>query len=318
MRFKIRFKVVRALFCLLAFALVDSASASETEDRVAEFILNWHEISKGMSVGIRMQSIHEVPDGSIQTAEILQRMIVCDGGRRQRIDAQIGSLSASFSADRNYWESMLFLPTECLHVSNVDRDSSVHRYQVKAEQSEARARSHRVEPFALATTNHHSALSDGTLGIFKMRFSVIAEDELKSEKFRSVILHENNLAAYIVVFAKEPKWGPESIEFYFRDKMKLPDGRKVEEKDIMAWDHRSTTRTTWFADDEHACFLPKSVSMQGTTLSNSTLCREYEFVDWKFGKELSEELLDTSHFTEKEIPRQTDFVALRSKFEKKR
>lgn len=294
-----------------------SARGSETENRVAEFLFEREAISKRMSVGIRCQIITELPDQSISTAEIVQRYVIAEGGEQQRIDGQIGRLTSTFSPTLDDWESQLYLKAECLYISSLEKDAAIKRFQVKADQSEMRTLSRRRHPFDLTTTNHHGALFDGQPALFSVSFTVVSEDELKDGRFRSVSVSQNNLAGYVIIFAKEPAWAPESIRFYYRENAKLPTGRKIEEKDILLWNNRSTTTTTWSENQESGLFLPLVIRMEGLKLSGAQTSREYRFTDWKFGKDVDEVLLDKSHFTKEKISTQIDFPSLRKKFENK-
>ena len=98
---------------------------------------------------------------------------------------------------------------------------------------------------------------------------------------------------------------------------KMPTGRKVEEKDILSWNNRSTTTTTWSENQESGFNLPLIIRMEGVQLSGAQTSREYRFTDWKFGKEVDEVLLDKSQFTKEKISTQIDFPSLRKKFENK-
>lgn len=307
-----------SFFVPLLSMLFCTVKASETSDRAAQFLLAKQKVSDHMSVDVRAQGILENSDSSINTFETLQRILICDEGRRYRLDGEQGNLTSE-SPKFNLRESLLFLKDKALYVNFLEPMPQIKNFQVREGVSEVRTQTKRKHPFDLATGNLGSSMIEGEMGLFSCQFSVIAESELADGKFKSVVLLSNNLGAREVIFSKDPNWTPLSIKYFSRREAKLPTGRKVEEKDIYKWTHTCTTTAEWTrleSELDEELFVPRIIRIDSDK-DNKNESREYVFLNWNVG-EVDPNLFDEAVFTRDNIPKQIDFEKLRRTFDERK
>ena len=298
-------------------------SAQDIEDRFATFLLEQADVSKRFSVLIDRISISESKDengrNSIGTVRILQRFVLGNRGAWQRIDGINFNLMRPSDLSRESRESQLIHENEGWYYSFYPSKpkEKISRFQVKAGVLDFRpTKTRRKHPFNLATTQVGGVLIEKDTSIVRFSPKLVDEETLPDGRTRMTMFLAMG-DVYIVTFNKEHTWCIEEIEFqrkinevYQENPPPLLSLTKEMLKEYRTY---ATNRTQWEdAGIDHR--VPKRTIIS----SNSAGVKdemEIRFMDWKFGEDVDEELLDDANFTPEKIRTTIDFDKLRQRFD---
>lgn len=298
----------------------------DIEDRFATFLLEQADVSKRFSVLIDKITISERKDKDekeeIGTVRILQRFVMGNSGAWQRIDGINFQLVGPSDLSRESREAQLIHENEGWYLSfyPYSPKDEIKRFQVKAGIVDFRPTyTRRKHPFNIATTQVGGILIERDSSI--ARFSPKLVDEVKLPDGRTRMTMFMPIGdVFIVTFNEEHTWCIEEIEFQRKINevsQEFPPPLLSLTKDMLKeYATYAINRTQW-EDIGKDHRVPKR-----TIISSNSLGRKEEieirFLDWKFGDDVDEELLDDDNFTLEKIRKTMDFDKLRQRFDELR
>ncbi len=122
----------------------------------------------------------------------------------------------------------------------------------------------------------------------------------------AIIVFDFNLAGISIKFGREPEGAPVECKYFIREEDKLPTGRPLEGRDVLSWEHYSTTESSWKHLSDEDRWVPIHVQLgmdQNLLLSDC----EYTFADWKFRTSIDSTLLEKGNFILEKIVKSVDF-----------
>jgi hypothetical protein len=308
------------------FFETQSIRGQDLEDRFATFLIEQADVSKCFSVLIERISISETKESdgtvSVGTTRNLQRFIIGNRGAWQRIDGINFNLMSPSDLTEKSREAQLVHENEGWYYSFYPRSpkDKITRFQVKAGIVSMRPTdTRRKHPFNIATTQYGGVLVETDTSIVRLSPKLIDEEKLPDGRTRmSMFLAMGDV--YLVTFNQEHPWCIEEIEFQKKVnevyQENPPPLLSLTKDGLKEYQTYATNRTEWEdAGLDHR--VPKR-----TTISHSRAQRKVEmeirFMDWKFGDDVDEELLDDLEFTPQKIQKAMDFDELRKRFDELR
>lgn len=317
-------KLQIVLFCILLNDLQFPCQCfcDELDVGIASYFLQKADIDQKMSVNIEATYFTDLPpekgnqDQTLGLGAILkyQRLIVANNGSVQRLDAKVTNLLSKKEPIDGNQECQLLLENECLYVNYRVAPETISRYEVRAGVVPMKTSSRRKHPLDLPVSQHNDCLFEKPTGIFYHRGSVIHEEVLSDARKRVVMISDNKLGAWEIVFASNPEWLPEQVRFIARFKVPLPKDGKITVEQVGKWTPVAKTTTSWKKHIDLPYWLPSSVRMEATD-SGMDQTREFLFDNWQFGMDVDSELLRKANFKPELIQNQVDFKAIINNFE---
>jgi len=318
-----KWQVIFFHFWLLLFSQHLLAHCSdEIDNSIAAYFLQKADMDEKLSVNIKATFITDTPakegeDLGLAAINKFQRLMIAKQGSVQRLDAKIVNLLAKKEAVKKVainQESQLLLEHECLYVDFQLAPEAINRFETRAGVVPMKTSSRRKHPLDLPISISNDCLFEKSTGIFYHRGNLIDEKLLADGRKKILMVPENKLGAWEIVFAHEPDWLPEKIRVIARGNVPLPQNGKIDAEQVGKWTPIATTVTVWKKHQDYPYWLPNSVRMEATE-NGIDQTREFLFDNWKFGDDVDSELLDKSNFTPKLIQQQVDFDEIIKKFE---
>ncbi len=298
------------------------AVAQDLEDRFSTFLLEQADVSKCFSVFIERISISESKDkegkDDVGTVRILQRFVMGNNGAWQRIDGINFNLMSPSDLSEKSREAQLVHKNEGWYYSFYPRSpkDKILRFEVKSGIVGFRATStRRKHPFNIATTQYGGVLAEEDTSIARLSPKLVEEEELRDGRTRMTMFLAMG-DVYVVTFNKEHPWCIEEIDFQRKinevSQENPPPLLSLTKDNLKDYRTYATNRTQW-ADVGSERRVPLR-----TIISSNNRARKVEmevrFLDWKFGDDVDEDLLDNLNFTPEKIQKTIDFDKLREGF----
>jgi hypothetical protein len=297
--------------------------AQDIEERFGTFLIEKADVSKRFSVFVERVIISERadPKGSVGvgTTRILQRFMMGNHGAWQRIDGINFNLMSPSDLSGQPREAQLVHENQGWYFSFYPRTpkEKISRFQVKAGIVNFRPTdSRRKHPFDIASTNYGAFLGEGYAGIASLSPKLVDEVVLKDGRTRMTMFMPNGFV-YVVTFNKEYTWCIEEIEFQLKENHDFdpnaPPLRSLTKEMLKEYRTFATNQTKWEDVAGHRVPIRTIITQQNGKTSRDEM--EARFLDWKFGDDVDEELLDDIHFTPEKIRKAMDFDKLRQRFD---
>jgi hypothetical protein len=300
-----------------------STRAQDIEDRFATFLLEQADVSKRFSVLIDKISISESKDengkAQVDTVRILQRFVMGNRGAWQRIDGINFNLLSPSDLYEKSREAQLVHESEGWYYSFYPRSpkDEITRFQVKAGVIDFRVSyTRRKHPFNIATTQFGGVLAEKDTSIVRLSPKLVDEEKLPDGRTRMTMFLAMG-DVYIVTFNEEHSWCIEEIEFQRKinevSQQYPPPLLSLTKEMLKEYRTYAINRTQWEdVGTDHR--VPKRTIISSTSKGSKDEM-EIRFLDWKFGEDVDEDLLDNVNFTAEKIRKTIDFDQLRTRFD---
>ncbi|MFN7877392.1 MAG: hypothetical protein ACK5PB_18880 [Pirellula sp.] len=326
-------KYLKLSLCFLVWSFwQDQARSQDINDRLAEYQLERGWADDGMSVLIdriqltvlepRATTIDEeegrTPTKKLISRRVLQRLTIGEKGRKKRIDTTEYELLDASEVFGDHKEAQLLhenVGWYNFRMSGFPKEGII-RLQLKGGVPAIQTRTQWKHPFVVATTVAASILDSGEDSIIRLEYKVIEEEPLADGRTRILAFLDTG-AIHRIVFAKEPTWLVEEIEFYGRNtewkKSNPAPPKTVTKQDLDKYELYAKTQTQWKGLGQNRV-VPWQTNLYQKSV-NGERTYEFRFRDWKFGDDVDLKLLEEESFTEAKIDASIDFFKIRQMFD---
>jgi hypothetical protein len=320
----------------LGFVLLSSwsfnAISQDINDRLAEYQLEREWADDGMSVlidRIELSVLEPVatlideeegrtPTKRLLSRRVLQRLTIGEKGRKKRIDTTEYELLDASEVFGDHKEAQLLhenVGWYNFRMSGFPKEGII-RLQLKGGTPAIQTRTQWKHPFIVATTVATSILDSREDSIIRFEYKVIEEEPLADGRTR-ILAFINTGAVHRIIFAKEPTWLVEEVEFYVRnaewERANPAPPTTVTKQDLAKYELYARTQTKW-KDLGQNRFVPWQANLYQKGGSGEDQY-EFRFRDWKFGDDVDLKLLEEESFTEAKIDASIDFFKIRQMFD---
>ncbi|XZE22374.1 hypothetical protein SH449x_002298 [Pirellulaceae bacterium SH449] len=326
-------KYLQLTLCLLVWSFCrDPAIGQDINDRLAEYQLEKEWSDEGMSVLMdrvelivlepRATSLDEeegrTPTKRLITRRVLQRLIIGDKGRKKRIDTTEYNLLDASEVFGDHKEAQLLHENVGWYNFRMSGHpkKGIIRLQLKGGIPAIQTSTQWKHPFVVSAYIASSILDSGDKSITRLEYKVLEEETLHDGRTR-ILAFINTGAVHRIVFAKEPTWLVEEIEFYGRNaewkKANPAPPTTVTKQDLDKYELYARTQTKW-KDLGQDRFVPWQANLYQKGIS-AEYQYEFRFRDWKFRDDVDRSLLEEESFTEEKIDASIDFFKIRQLFD---
>jgi hypothetical protein len=313
----------------LVLLISPSILAQDLEERFATFLFEQADVSKRFSVLIEKISISETKDSDgkdeVGAGRILQRFVMGNRGAWQRIDGINFNLMGPTDLSSKSRESQLVHENGGWYYSFYPRSPTdkITRFGVKAGIVDLRPTdTRRIHPFNIATTQYGGVISEQNTSIVQFSPKLVNEEVLRDGRTRMTMFLPIG-DVFVVTFNKDHSWCIEEIEFQVKinevSQQNPPPLLSLTKDMLKEYRTYATNRTQWedVGSDQR---VPKRtiISSIGVARQVRKVEMEIRFLDWKFGDDVDEELLDDDNFTPEKLQKAMDFDKLRQRFDELR
>jgi hypothetical protein len=326
-------KYLHHTLCFLMWSLwQDQALSQDINDRLAEYQLEKEWADDGVSVLInriqltalepRASTIDEeegrVPKKKLISRRVLQRLTIGEKGRKKRIDTTEYELLDASEVFGDHKEAQLLHENVGWYNFRMPGfpKEGIIRLQLKGGIPAIQTRTQWKHPFVVPVTDATSILDQQQDSITSFESKVLADESLADGRTR-ILANAINGAVFKVIFAKEPSWLVEEVEFYGIkvewERVTPTPTKIVSKKDLEKYEVYARTQTRW-KDLGQNRFVPWQANLYQKGGSSEDQY-EFRFRDWKFGDDVDLKLLEEESFTEAKIDASIDFFKIRQMFD---
>jgi hypothetical protein len=309
-----------------------SALSQDINDRLAEYQLEREWADDGMSVLIdrieltvlepRATTIDEeegrTPTKKLISRRVLQRLTIGEKGRKKRIDTTEYELLDASGVFGDHKEAQLLhdnVGWYNFRMSGFPKEGII-RLQLKGGIPAIQTRTQWKHPFVVPATVAATIDSRQEHSIIGFEYKVIEEESLADGRTRILAFLDTG-AVHRIIFAKEPTWLVEEVEFYGRNaewkKANPAPPTIVTKQDLAKYELYARTQTKWKELGQNR-FVPWQANLYQKDGSSEDQY-EFRFRDWKFGDDVDLKLLEEESFTEAKIDASIDFFKIRQLFD---